>query len=79
MKPPIPPIAESGSGAEGAELQTYQNLLDESLRQTFPASDPVSASAAARCADPVRTGSNEADWQLEPGSVATPGSHDDKV
>ena len=49
-------------------LETYQDLLDESLQLTFPASDPVSAHAATRCADPCETASNGADWHLHPGS-----------
>ena len=54
--------------AHKEELDTYQDLLDESLRLTFPASDPVCAQAATRCADPCETPSNAADWHLHPGS-----------
>ena len=49
-------------------LETYQDLLDESLQLTFPASDPISAQAATRCADPLETPANPLDWRLHPGS-----------
>ena len=49
-------------------LTTYQDLLDESLQLTFPASDPICAHAATRCADACETPSNGADWRLHPGS-----------
>jgi hypothetical protein len=52
------------------QLDTYQDLLDESLFLTFPASDPISAHAAARCADPCDTPANASDWHLHPGSTA---------
>ena len=38
------------------KVPTYQELLDDSLDQTFPASDPISPSA----------------WQLKPGADSTP-------
>jgi hypothetical protein len=50
------------------ELSTYQSLLDESLSLTFPASDPVCATAATHCGDPCDTPANGADWRLDPGS-----------
>ena len=50
------------------QLETYQDLLDESLHLTFPASDPISAQAATRCADPLQTPANPSDWRLHPGS-----------
>lgn len=50
------------------QLETYQDLLDESLQLTFPASDPISAQAATRCADPFETPANPSDWRLHPGS-----------
>jgi hypothetical protein len=58
------------------DLETYQDLLDESLNLTFPASDPICAQAATRCGDRKATTANAADWQLHPGSRAdasTPG------
>jgi hypothetical protein len=50
------------------DLETYQDLLDESLNLTFPASDPICAQAATRCGDRKATTGNAADWQLHPGS-----------
>ena len=50
------------------ELSTYQDLLDESLSLTFPASDPISATAATHCGDPCDTPANDADWRLDMGS-----------
>jgi hypothetical protein len=45
---------------------TYQELLDESLDQTFPASDPISPGAAMRAEKQIRTGKDKKDWELEP-------------
>jgi hypothetical protein len=47
---------------------TYQQLLDESLEATFPASDPISPSAAMYAGEQVRTPRDEQDWQLQPGA-----------
>ena len=48
-------------------LPTYQELLDKALDGTFPASDPISASAAMH-AKPrsIRTPMDTRDWKLEP-------------
>jgi hypothetical protein len=51
-----------------AKVPTYQELLDESLDETFPASDPISPSAAMHAARKVRTGKDKVDWQLKPGA-----------
>lgn len=60
--------------AHHEQLDTYQALLDESLQLTFPASDPVCAHAATRCAHPRETPANATDWQLHAGSLeAAPG------
>ena len=48
---------------------TYQDVLDESLQETFPASDPISAGAAARTTRRISTEKNPIDWKLEPGSA----------
>lgn len=57
---------------DGAGLDTYQQLLDESLKETFPASDPISPGAAARSARRVRNPAcDDADWALKPGSEAS--------
>lgn len=53
---------------QAAKVPTYQELLDESLDETFPASDPISPSAAMHAAKQVSTGKDEVDWQLTPGA-----------
>lgn len=52
------------------DLHSYQALLDESLALTFPASDPICATAATRCGAPAETPAGGIDWRLEPGSAA---------
>ena len=54
------------------KVPTYQELLDDSLDQTFPASDPISPSAAMHAEKQVRTGKDGRDWQLKPGADAQP-------
>ena len=61
-----------GKAGKPAKLPTYQELLDESLDETFPASDPISPSAAMHVAKQVTTGKDEVDWQLKPGAKAKP-------
>ena len=53
-------------------LPTYQELLDESLDETFPASDPISPSAAMHAARRVATPRDKVDWQLDPGADGPP-------
>ena len=67
--PPIPPKPSGGdlpSGPQG--VPTYQELLDEALEETFPASDPISPSAAMSAGKPISTERDGTDWELEPGS-----------
>jgi hypothetical protein len=52
------------------KVPTYQELLDESLDETFPASDPISPSAAMYADKQVATGKDDVDWQLKPGGNA---------
>lgn len=47
---------------------TYQELLDEALQETFPASDPISPSAAMAADERIPTQRDAADWALKPGS-----------
>lgn len=49
------------------KVPTYQELLDEALDQTFPASDPISPSAAMHTEKEISTGKDDKDWQLKPG------------
>jgi hypothetical protein len=48
------------------KLPTYQELLDEALQETFPASDPIAPGAAMHTKKPVKTAMDERDWKLEP-------------
>jgi hypothetical protein len=52
-----------------AKRPTYQDALDESLQETFPASDPISPSAG-NTGRRISTEKNPTDWQLQPGSAA---------
>jgi hypothetical protein len=49
------------------KLPTYQELLDTAVEDTFPASDPISPSAALHTGRSVRTPMDDRDWKLEPG------------
>ena len=61
--------------AHNEQLETYQDLLDESLHLTFPASDPISAHAATRCADPMETPARWSTDTIAPAwTVAAPSS-----
>ena len=55
-----------GESKPAHKLPTYQELLDESLDETFPASDPISPSAAMHAQRRVHTGKDDVDWQLAP-------------
>ena len=57
-----------------AKVPTYQELLDESLDETFPASDPISPSAAMHAEKRIATGKDDVDWKLKPGADAPCGS-----
>ncbi|CAG1018584.1 hypothetical protein BURC_03378 [Burkholderiaceae bacterium] len=56
----------------GAKVPTYQELLDEALDETFPASDPISPSAAMHAERQVATGKDDVDWKLKPGAACPP-------
>ncbi len=47
-------------------LPTYQELLDDTLDQTFPASDPISPGAAINAEKRITTAKDEKDWKLKP-------------
>ena len=59
---------EGTSRQPAAKVPTYQELLDESLDETFPASDPISPGAAMHAERQVATGKDDVDWQLKPGA-----------
>ena len=57
-----------GKGKKPDEkVPTYQELLDESLDETFPASDPISPSAAMHADRQITTAKDKTDWTLRPG------------
>ena len=62
--PPDPPATD--------EPATYQDMLDESLEETFPASDPIAPGPAAHPGGRVASDRNAKDWALEPGSAQPP-------
>ena len=49
------------------KVPSYQALLDDALDQTFPASDPISPSAAMYAEAQVATEKDAVDWVLKPG------------
>ena len=54
------------------KVPTYQELLDDALDQTFPASDPISPTAAMHAEKQVSTGKDDTDWELKPGGHEPP-------
>jgi hypothetical protein len=72
MRDATPPRrdAEDQPALHHDDPQSYQALLDESLALTFPASDPISATAAMRCGDEIASPADARDWRLERGSSA---------
>lgn len=52
------------------KVPTYQELLDESLDQTFPASDPISPSAAMHAEQVIQSARDARDWSLAPEAPA---------
>ncbi|UZN52205.1 hypothetical protein KZ686_19180 [Cupriavidus cauae] len=51
---------------------TYQQAVDESVEMTFPASDPISPSAAMHAEKETSTDVDDTDWEIEPGSAHQP-------
>lgn len=56
-------------------VPTYQELLDEALDETFPASDPISPSAAERAEREISTPKDDKDWKLKPEKPEKPEKH----
>jgi hypothetical protein len=50
------------------KVPTYQELLDDALDQTFPASDPISPTAAMHAEKQISTDKDKKDWTLKPGA-----------
>ncbi len=59
---------EGKAEAPDEKVPTYQELLDEALDATFPASDPISPSAAMAAEKRIRTDKDATDWTLKPGA-----------
>ena len=58
-----------GKASNAAEkVPTYQELLDDALDQTFPASDPISPTAAMAAEKRIETAKDAVDWTLKPGA-----------
>jgi len=55
-----------------AARKTYQSAVDDSLDMTFPASDPISPSAAMHTEARTQTAQDDVDWKLKPGSEHQP-------
>src|SRR5262249_41387677 len=51
---------------------TYQDALDESLKDTFPASDPIAPGVAEHAGARTSSDKNPTDWKIEPGSKHAP-------
>ncbi len=76
-RPCIPHKLSGGAvGTQPHGVPTYQQLLDESLKQTFPASDPISPSAAMTAEKHIATSCDSTDWVLQPGSRLSAGAVD---
>lgn len=57
-------------GKDKDRVPTYQELLDESLDQTFPASDPISPGAAINAERRTSTDKDAVDWELKPSQAS---------
>jgi hypothetical protein len=60
------------------KVPTYQELLDDALDQTFPASDPISPTAAMAAEKRIATERDATDWTLKPGAAPMPGDEKPK-
>jgi hypothetical protein len=64
---------DARSAASGDDRRaTYQGAVDDSLEMTFPASDPISPSAAMHAEKKTRTHRDDVDWKLKRGSEHQP-------
>lgn len=54
------------------KLPTYQELLDDAVENTFPASDPIAPNAARNTAHRVSTAVDSKDWKLKPAETHPP-------
>lgn len=66
---------ENKSTEDHEKVPTYQELLDASLDMTFPASDPISPTAAMYAEKQIEKAKgdiNQKDWHLKPGGDCAP-------
>jgi hypothetical protein len=66
------PAARPAAGKEKVARKTYQAAVDDSLEMTFPASDPISPSAAMHAEKKTQTARDDVDWKLRHGSEHQP-------
>lgn len=59
---------ESRATRPAEKVPSYQELLDDALDQTFPASDPISPTAAMYAEREISTEKDSTDWTLKPGA-----------
>lgn len=57
------------------KVPTYQELLDNAIEDTFPASDPIAVGGATKILEPHTTLRDAKDWTLKPGSESAPADH----
>jgi len=66
------PVTQPPAGLPQQGLPTYQELLDEAVEETFPASDPIAPGAAMHAEEPVRTRTDKRDWKLHQPTDSPP-------
>ena len=71
-KPSTASADQANKGKADKAKKTYQEAVDESLDMTFPASDPISPSAAAHAERQTATKRDDVDWTLKKGSEHQP-------
>lgn len=65
-------VDKSADKSVDKRKRTYQAAVDESLDMTFPASDPISPSAAMHAEKKTQTKRDDVDWTLKRGSEHQP-------
>jgi hypothetical protein len=63
---------QGGKQGDKEAKKTYQAAVDDSLEMTFPASDPISPSAAMHAEKKTQTARDAVDWKLKRGSEQQP-------
>ncbi|MDW3683447.1 hypothetical protein RA280_17180 [Cupriavidus sp. CV2] len=68
----LPKAARTATDTQQTAPATYQEAVDDSLDMTFPASDPISPSAAMHAEKKTSTPRDDTDWSLKRGSEHQP-------